>query len=102
MVVVPQPSVKGCSALATVAVDRAVGPAAEHRADEALGLAICLRSVGAGPQVTDAESATGDRVDLGSISAAVVGQQLLDGHAVALVERDCPPQERHDGASLLV
>ena len=36
MVVVPQPSVKGCCALRAVAVDPAVGPASEHRSDEAL------------------------------------------------------------------
>src|SRR4051794_19727910 len=39
MVVAPEPAVKGCGALGRGAVDRAVGPAAQHRADEALGLA---------------------------------------------------------------
>jgi hypothetical protein len=36
MVVVPQPSVKSCSALPAVTVDRAVGPGAQERADESL------------------------------------------------------------------
>ena len=55
MVVVAEPAVKGGGAFGAGAVDRAVGPAGEHRADEALGLAVGLRAVGAGAQVADAE-----------------------------------------------
>src|SRR4051794_26958843 len=45
MVVVVQPAVKGGGAFGAVAIERAVGPAAEHGADQALGFAIGLGSV---------------------------------------------------------
>ena len=64
MVVVPEPAVKGGGALRAGAVDRAVGPAAEQGADEALGFAVGLGPVGAGAQVADPERAAGDRVDV--------------------------------------
>ena len=49
-------------AFGAVAVDRCVGPAAEHGADEPFGLTVGLRPVGAGPEVTDPQRAAGDRV----------------------------------------
>jgi hypothetical protein len=72
MVVVPEPSVKGCGAVVAVAVDRAVGPAAEHGADEAFGFAVGLGPAGPGAQVLDAQGAATDRVDLCDVGAAVV------------------------------
>ena len=48
MVVAPEPAVKGSGAFGAVAVDRAVGPAAEQGADEAFGFAVGLGAVGAG------------------------------------------------------
>jgi hypothetical protein len=102
MVVVPEPSVKGCGALLAVAVDRAVCPAAEHGADEALGLPVCLRAVGAGAEVADAERAAGHGVSDREIRGAVIGDELLDLDPVAAVEGSCAAQERDRGARLLV
>src|ERR1019366_3300240 len=102
MVVVPEPSVKGCGALGAIAVDRAVGPATEHGADEALCLAVRLRAVGAGAQVADAERATGHCVSDREIGTAVIGDELLDLDPVAAVEGSCAAQERDRGARLLV
>ena len=45
-----------------VALDGAVGPAAEQGADEALGFAVRARRVGAGAQVFDPERLAGERV----------------------------------------
>jgi hypothetical protein len=59
MVVVVEPSVKGCGAFGAVAVDRAVGPAVEHGADQVFGFAVGLGSVGAGAEVTDRERFAG-------------------------------------------
>src|SRR5947209_15574804 len=87
MVVVPEPAVKGVGALGAVAVDRAVGPASEEGADEAFGFAVGLGAVGAGAEVPDPERPAGDRVERGAVSAAVVGEQLLDADAVTGVER---------------
>jgi hypothetical protein len=62
MVVVPEPSVKRGGAFLAVAVDGAVGPAGEHGADEPLGFAVGLGSVGTGTQVLDRQRAARDRV----------------------------------------
>src|ERR1700746_2170759 len=97
MVVVAPPSVKGCGALTAVAVDRAVGPTAEQRADESLRLAVRLRSVGASAQVTNAQSSAGDRMDRRAIAGSIVREQLLHGHPVALKVGDRAPQEPHHG-----
>ena len=87
---------------ALVAVDRAVGPAAEQGADEAFGFAVGLGPVGAGAEVADAEGAAGDGVDRGAVGGAVVGDQPLDGDAVAGVVRDRAAQEPDRGGGLLV
>src|SRR5271154_1216308 len=50
----------------------------------------------------DAQDVASDRVDSGAISRAIVGEQLLDDHAVTLEERDCAPEERDDGRGLFV
>jgi hypothetical protein len=102
MVVVPEPSVKGGAPLAAVAVERAVGPAAEHGADESLCLAVGLRAICTRAQVTDLQRPASDRMDHRAIAGAVIGQQLLDGHAVALEEGDGSPQEGDDRDGLLV
>src|SRR4051794_6798053 len=102
MVVVVEPGVKGCGPFGAVAVERAVGPAAEQGADEALGFAVGLRPVGPGAQVADAEGAARDGVDGGAVGRAVVGDQPLDGDAVAAVERDRAAQEADRGRGLLV
>ena len=47
VIVEVEPAVEGCVAFAAVAVDRAVGPAAEERADEAFCFAVGLGTVGA-------------------------------------------------------
>src|SRR5690242_3878317 len=60
MVVVVDPAVKGGGALCAGAVDRAVGPAPEQGADEALGLSVGLRAVGPRAEMSDARRATGD------------------------------------------
>jgi len=99
MVVAVEPSVKGCGAFGAGAVDRAVGPAAEHGADEAFCFAVGLRSARPSAQVLDAERAAGDRVRGRDVGRAVVGQQLANGHAVALEEPNGSPKEpdRRDG-----
>ena len=48
------------------------------------------------------QRAASDRVDRGAVGGAVVGDQPLDGDAVARVERDRAVEERDDGGGLLV
>jgi len=58
-----EPAGERAASFVAVAVDRAVGPAAEQGADEALGLTVGAGPVGAGAEVFDPERATGERVD---------------------------------------
>jgi hypothetical protein len=46
--------------------------------------------------------ATSDRVDRGAVGRAVVGQDALDGHAMARVERDRAVQKPNGGCGRLV
>src|SRR6266536_5349483 len=93
MVVVPEPAVKGLRPLLARAVDRPIGPAGKQGADEALGLAVCLRPVGTGAAVADPEFAAGERVQGGDVGGAVVGQEPLDPDPAASVEGDRALQE---------
>src|SRR6476620_7932747 len=102
MVVAPEPAVKGGGALGAGGVDRAVGPAGEHGADQALRLAVGLRSARLGAQVTDAHDAAGDGVHGRDIGRAVIGHQFLHRHAVPGVERDGAAQEADRGGGFLV
>ena len=102
MVVVGEPAVKGCGPFVACAVDGGVGPAGEHRADEAFGLPVCLRSVGAGAEVFDAEAAAGDGVDGGAVGAAVVCEYAFDPDAVASEEAKGADEEARHGGRFLV
>ena len=102
MVVVPEPAVKGGGAFGAGAVDGGVGPACEKGADEALGFAVCLGSVGAGAAVLDAECAAGERVDGGAVAGAVVGEDPLDLDAVSVVVGDGATEEAGSGRGFLV
>jgi hypothetical protein len=97
-----QPACQGGVAFGAGAVDRAVGPAAEQCADEALGLAVGLRSVGPGSDVPNPERSASDRVHRRPVCRPVVGHQPLDGYAVAGVVLDGAAQEADRGEGLLV
>src|SRR6266851_351932 len=93
MVVMPEPSVKACGAFCRAAVDRPVGPASEHRADESLRLPVGLGPVGAGAQVADAKRPARERMRDRDIGPAVVGEELLDLDAVTTVKRPRSDEE---------
>src|SRR4051794_41846991 len=91
MVVVVQPAVKGGGAFGAGAVERAVGPAAEHGSDEALSLAVGLRAVGAGAPGGDAHGAARDRGDRRAVGPHIVGEQAPPEDAGAGKETPPPP-----------
>ena len=97
-----EPAGEGVRAFVAVAVDGAVGPAAEHGADEALGLAVGARPVGAGAEVFDPERFAGERVDRGAVGVAVVGHQPLDADAEGGEVRDGAAKEADRGDRFLV
>jgi hypothetical protein len=72
MVVGPEPAVKGRGAFCAGGVERAVGPAGEQGADQALGLAVGPGPVGAGARVAQPQGAAGERVDRGAMGGPVV------------------------------
>src|SRR5918996_1722436 len=102
MVVVPEPAVKGGGAFAARAVDGAVGPAGEERADEALCFAVRLRPSGPGAQVLDAEAATAERMDRRDVGGAVIGEDSLHLDPVAAVEGERSSEEADCRPRLLV
>src|ERR671918_843841 len=102
MVVVPEPAVKGGGAFAARAVDGAVGPAGEERADEALCFAVRLRPSGPGAQVLDGEAATAERMDRRDVGGAVVGEDSLHLDPVAAVEGERSSEEADCRPRLLV
>src|SRR6266540_5866769 len=102
MVVVPEPAVKCLRALHARAVDGALGPAPEQRADEALGFAVGLRTIGTGTAVADPELAASERVQGRDVGGAVVGQEPLGADPMAPVEGDRSCEEVDRGLRPLV
>ena len=80
-----EPAGKAARRSSLVAVDRAVGPAAEHGADEALGLAVGAGPVGTGAQVLDPERACRRARARPSGSRGRYRSSALDPDPVALV-----------------
>src|SRR5688572_19744847 len=102
MVVVPEPAVKRCRALAARGVDGAVGPAVQECADEALCFPVGLRPVGASAKVADAQAAAGEGVDRRPVAGAVVAEDALDADAVAAEEGNGAAEEADRGCCLFV
>src|SRR5579862_3745335 len=97
-----EPGGKSRAALLGATVNRAVGPAAEHRADEALRLPIRARPVGPGAQVLEPERLAGECVDDGAVTGAVVGHHPLNTDAVGAVVGDGAAEEASRRGRLLV
>jgi hypothetical protein len=97
-----EPAGECAASFVAVAVDRAVGPASEEGADEAVRFAVGARPVGLGAEVLDPERLAGERVDRGAVGGAVACHQLLDSHAEAGEVRERAAQEADRGDRLLV
>lgn len=87
-VVVVKVTRKEGSAVIAGVVRPGIGPLAGDGLDEALGLPIGLRAVGAGEEVAQPKLLTGGGKKFGAISRAAVGEQALDVNAVSGVEVD--------------
>ena len=75
-----------------------VGPFAERSLDEALGLAVGLRSVKAGEAVLETEASDFGGESAGAVGGAVVGVDALDGDAEFFKESECGEEESDDAA----
>src|SRR6266540_133106 len=97
-----EPAGERGGAFGSAAVDGAVGPAVDERLDEALRFAVGARTVGAREEVTDAELAAGERVRVGAIAGAVVGEDALDLDPERGEPGDCTTQEAGGGLAPFV
>src|SRR5579863_5290848 len=92
-VVAMQPSQQFCGAAIGVGVWLSVGPLAQRALNKAFGLAVGLGCVRLGPDVLEAEIATGVAEIEGSVTTAIVGHDTGDGDAEALVIGEGSVQE---------
>src|SRR6266487_4440359 len=97
VVVSIEPGPKLRASLGRAAVDASVGPFAQHRLDEALGLAVGARPVRPCSQVPEPQLAAGNGVNRRDIGRAVVGHHPLDRDAALAKPRHRPVKEA-DGA----
>jgi hypothetical protein len=93
---------KESSAMVAGVIRAGVGPFAGDGLDEALSLAIGLRAIGFGEEVTEAELLAGGGEELGAIGGASIGQHALDFDAVSSVAVDGLGQSGEDAGSLFV
>jgi len=76
------------SAVVGGVVSTGISPFAGEGLDEAFGLAVGLRAIGAGEEMFEAQLAAGGGEAFGAVSGAAVGEDGLDGDAMILVEGD--------------
>jgi hypothetical protein len=74
-------------------IETGVGPFAEGGLDEALGLAVGTRSIGAGETVSDAELTAGNGQQARVIAGRVIGEQAADADAEASIVGDGGAEE---------
>src|SRR5262245_38499098 len=84
-----------------VGVSLCIGPFAQCGLDEALSFAVSFGREGFGPDVPQAELATGLTECSGDIAATVIGHDPRNTDTKALIIEDCCLQEG-DGAFLLL
>ena len=86
-IIEPEPAWEGIEALLVGAVEPAVSPLAEHRLDEAFGLAVGLRTVRPGDNVASRQGGGRLREVAGvGVGKGPVGDDLLDADAVGSEE----------------
>ena len=68
--------------MVTGVIGASVGPLAGDGLDEAFGLAVGLRAIGAGEGVFEAQIAAGLREELGAIGRAAIGEDAADGREI--------------------
>ena len=81
-------------ALVGMGVGVSVSPLAEGGLDEALGLAVSLRAIGAGETLLEAEGGDGGAHGTGAVAGAVVGIDALGVDAVLGKESERGVEER--------
>src|SRR5258708_39361988 len=100
MVVFGDPGLRGVSSLGGGLIGAGGGPFAQGRLDEALGLAVGARRVGAGSDVPEGECREAIAGGVAAVSGAGVGHDTLDRDAGAGGAHD--PARAGDAGALFV
>src|SRR6476469_106869 len=95
-IVVVEPGRQRTSASRRAGIGSAVGPLAEQRLNEPLGLAVGARRVGPDPVMVQLVGATERLHRRGAIGEGVVGHDPADPNAVAAEPGQRAPEERRD------
>ncbi len=101
-IVVVEPGEQMVGALEGGAVGAGIGPFAEGGLDEALGLAVGARGVGAGEAVADAEAAASTTEVAGAVPGAIVGEQASDADAKRAIVGVGEEKELGSGKAALI
>jgi len=94
VVIEPEIGTEGGRPARRADVGKPIGPLAQQRLDEALGLAIGLRSVRARETMADGPRATDLRKDAGAIGEPVVTEESADADAASSIPGTRPAQKR--------
>ena len=87
-IVVMEVELEESGAVVTGVVRASISPLAGDGLDEAFGLAVGLGSVGSGETMLETELVTSLGKELGAISRAAIGEDVLDVDAMSLIEGD--------------
>src|SRR4030095_3719678 len=101
-IVVLQPAGQHAHAIGGRVIRTLIGPFAQQRLDEALGLAIGARSIGPRSAMGQAERSTGRAKAPGSIGRAVIGRHASNPHTPGAKPRQRPSDEAAHGLAALV
>jgi hypothetical protein len=103
MEVIVEEEVRKVSSTMTARLIRtSVGPFAGNGLNEAFGLAVGLRAIGFGKEMSDAELATSSGKVMRAVGSATVSKHALDGNAMSLVELDGLMEGGHHAFDLLI
>src|SRR5258706_2511480 len=101
-IVVPEPGTQRAGSPPRAAVRVGVGPLAQQRLDEALGLPVGLRPIGPRPQVSGAMSATGVPKAVRHVGRAVIGHHAFDTDPRLAKPVNGAPEEADGGRRVLI
>jgi hypothetical protein len=101
-VVVMQPAVERARTLERIREGHSVRPLAQHRANEAFGLAVRARRVWPGAPMLEPRGTTGGGEGTGPIARAVVRQHATHSHTAAPIPGDRAGQEGSDGRAAFI
>jgi len=89
-------------AVITGVVRACISPLTSEGLDEAFGLAIGLWAIGSGEEMADAQLEAGSGEEIGAISRAAIGEDLLDEDAVSLIEGEGLVESGQDAGSFFI